>query len=59
VTGSVVVPATSETIATFCPVSALIRLDLPELRRPNIVMCILSPEGVWFRLVIVMLLIAC
>ena len=34
-TGSVVVPATGETMATLCPVRALTRLDLPALRRPK------------------------
>ena len=34
-TGSVVVPAMGETMAAFCPVRALTRLDLPALRRPK------------------------
>ena len=34
-TGSVVVPATGETIETCCLVSALSSDDLPALRRPN------------------------
>lgn len=50
VTGSVVVPGTSETMATFCPMRALIRDDFPEFRRPNMEICSLSPDGVWFRL---------
>ena len=32
--GSVVVPATSETIDTSCPINRLTRDDLPTLRRP-------------------------
>jgi len=34
-TGSVVVPASGDTIETCCAVSALSKLDLPTLRRPN------------------------
>ena len=49
-TGSVVVPRTSETIARFCPVRALIRLDFPALRLPKIPICIRSEEGVLFKL---------
>src|SRR5271157_2380538 len=36
--GSVVVPAMSDTIETFCPVRAFKMLDLPTLRRPKIPM---------------------
>jgi len=49
-TGSVVVPRTSDTIARFCPVSALIRLDFPALRLPKIPICVRSEEGVLFKL---------
>ena len=38
-TGSVVVPATSETIETFCRVSAFSSDDLPTFRRPKMPMC--------------------
>ena len=51
-TGSVVVPGTSETIASAWLVSAFIRLDLPELRLPKIDMCTRSLDGVWLRVVI-------
>ena len=47
-TGSVVVPSTSETIARFWPVTALTRLDFPALRRPKKPMCTLFAEGVLF-----------
>ncbi len=49
-TGSVVVPATSETTASSCPVTALTRLDLPALRLPTNPMWTRSPEGVSARL---------
>ena len=52
-TGSVVVPFTSDTMARFCPVRALIRLDFPALRLPKIPMWILSADGVLFKLIIV------
>ena len=51
-TGSVVVPRTSDTIARFCPVSALIRLDFPALRLPKIPICVRSEEGVLFKLML-------
>jgi len=38
-TGSVVVPATGETIETCWRVMAFSRLDLPTLRRPKKAMC--------------------
>ncbi len=47
-TGSVVVPLTSETMETSCPVLALIRLDFPTLRRPKSEMWVRSPLGVSF-----------
>ena len=48
-TGSVVVPATLDTTAKSCPVIALIRVDLPALRLPNIPMWVRSEEGVAFN----------
>ena len=48
-TGSVVVPATSDTTETVWFVSAFTRLDLPALRTPKKTMCARSPEGVSFR----------
>ena len=45
-TGSVVVPFTSDTMAKSCPVIALIMLDFPALRFPNIPMCKRSDVGV-------------
>ena len=47
-TGSVVVPATSETIDTAWRVIALSSEDLPTFRRPNNPMCRRSPFGVFF-----------
>ncbi len=47
-TGSVVVPATSDTIETVCRVSAFRSEDLPTLRRPKIPMWSRSPLGVCF-----------
>ena len=41
-TGSVVVPATSETIDRSCEVKRFTRLDLPALRRPKKAMCVRS-----------------
>jgi hypothetical protein len=38
-TGSVVVPAISDTMAVSWPVNALIRELLPLFRRPNIPIC--------------------
>ena len=51
-TGSVVVPATLETTARVCEVSAFIRLDFPALVRPKMPICVLSPEGVVFKLIV-------
>ena len=45
-TGSVVVPATSETIETSCRTSAFSSDDLPALRRPNKPMWRRRPLGV-------------
>ena len=45
-TGSVVVPATSETTASCWPVTAFTRLDLPALRTPKNAICTRSPLGV-------------
>ena len=47
-TGSVVVPAISETIETSCRVIAFSSDDLPALRRPNRPMCRRRPLGVLF-----------
>ncbi len=52
-TGSVVVPGTSATTASFCPVRALIRLDLPALRFPNKPIWTRSPAGVAFKLLMI------
>ena len=41
-TGSVVVPATSETMESSCDVNLFTRLDLPALRRPKKAMCVRS-----------------
>ena len=49
-TGSVVVPAISETIETSCRVIAFSSDDLPALRRPNRPMCRRRPLGVLMRL---------
>ncbi|MNI50687.1 hypothetical protein D3C73_1053680 [compost metagenome] len=51
-TGSVVVPLTGETIDTSCPQNALIKLDLPALRRPKTAICARSPRGVSFTLIL-------
>ncbi len=48
-TGSVVVPAKSETIETSWRVIALSRLDLPTLRRPKMPMCRRMPRGASIR----------
>jgi hypothetical protein len=48
-TGSVVVPATSETTACSWPEIAFKRLDLPALRLPKMPMFTRSDEGVWFK----------
>ena len=45
-TGSVVVPATSDTMAKFCPVTALSKLLLPAFLHPKNAMCFLSEPGV-------------
>ena len=45
-TGSVVVPATSETTASCWSVTAFTRLDLPALRTPKNAICTRSPLGV-------------
>ena len=50
-TGSVVVPFTSETMESFCPVMALIRLDFPAFLLPKIPIWIRSPEGTAFKLI--------
>jgi len=44
-TGSVVVPACSETMDTCCRVIALSRLDLPTFRLPNRLMWRRRPLG--------------
>ena len=49
-TGSVVVPLVSETTARSWPVRALMRLDLPALRRPKMPMRVRFAEGVAFKL---------
>ena len=51
-TGSVVVPRTSDTMARFCPVIALMMLDLPAFLRPKIPICTRSAEGVLLRLIV-------
>ena len=48
-TGSVVVPATSDTIDTLCPVKALIKEDLPLLRLPKKPIWSLLAFGVSFK----------
>ena len=50
-TGSVVVPFTSETSDSACPVTALTRLDLPALRMPKKPMCSRSEDGTLVRLI--------
>ena len=50
-TGSVVVPFTSDTKETSCPVMALIKLDFPALVFPKNPICILSEDGVLFKLI--------
>ena len=50
ITGSVVVPFTSETTESSWLVKALTTLDLPAFLRPKKPMCTLSAEGVLFRL---------
>ena len=51
-TGSVVVPLMSDTMASFWPVSALMRLDLPAFLRPKMPMCVRLPEGVAFMVIL-------
>ena len=51
-TGSVVVPANSETMDTFCRVMAFSRLDLPTFLRPKRPMCSRMPRGASSRLMI-------
>ena len=48
-TGSVVVPATSLTIATSCPVSRLTSVDFPAFLNPKNAICTRSPLGVSFN----------
>ena len=55
VTGSVVVPLMSDTMARLWEVRALMRLDLPALRRPKMPMCVRSAEGVLFKLIFLLL----
>ena len=50
-TGSVVVPAMSETMARSCPVIALMRLDFPALRLPKMPICTRSALGAVFMLI--------
>ncbi len=50
-TGSVVVPLTSETTDRSCPVIAFMTLDFPAFLFPKIPMCILSDDGVLFKLI--------
>ena len=52
ITGSVVVPFTSETTESSWLVKALTTLDLPAFLRPKKPMCTLSAEGVLFRLMV-------
>ncbi len=47
-TGSVVVPASGETMETDCRTSALSRELLPTLRRPKNPMCSRMPRGALF-----------
>ena len=54
-TGSVVVPKTSETTERFCPVTAFTRLDFPALRIPKKPICTLSAETVSFKLTFITL----
>ena len=55
-TGSVVVPLTSETTASSCPVTALTRLDLPAFLHPKNPICTRFAEGVLFKLMLSLLL---
>ena len=50
-TGSVVVPFTSDTMARFCPVMALMRLDFPAFLLPKIPIWIRSEAGTAFKLI--------
>ena len=58
-TGSVVVPFTSETTASSWPVTALTTLDLPTLRQPKKPMWTRSAAGVSFIPMAGSLLVAC
>ena len=48
-TGSVVVPSTSDTTESSCPVTAFTRLDLPAFLRPKKPICMRSLLGVSFN----------
>ena len=50
-TGSVVVPFVSDTTANSCPVTAFTTLDFPAFLLPKKPICILSPDGVSFKLI--------
>ena len=50
-TGSVVVPFVSDTTANSCPVTAFTTLDFPAFLLPKNPICILSPDGVSFKLI--------
>ena len=50
-TGSVVVPLTSDTTAMFCPVIAFTKLDFPALRMPKKPICIRSELVVFCKLI--------
>ena len=52
-TGSVVVPGVSDTRAVFCPVSALIKEDLPLFRRPKRAICSRLELGVFWKLILI------
>ena len=54
-TGSVVVPSTSDTTESSCPVIALTRLDLPAFLRPKNPICTRSLLGVSFNPIICLL----
>ena len=47
-TGSVVVPATSLTMATSWPTNSFTSVDFPAFRSPKNAMCTLLPDGVSF-----------
>ncbi len=48
-TGSVVVPGTSLTIESCCPIRALTSDDLPTFRRPTIAICSCSDFDILFN----------